>query len=325
LKTGRVRKKAPAAAEEQAARPHTQPAPPRPAPARRTPQAAAAPKKALSGGMVGAILGGLFACFALVMILLTITGRPKEWVKATQTTGEWTTTVTLFGPQVTIEERWETDCRNDPNGAIRPGTCVLKATSTYNDTVVDEYDEFAYNIYYEETYGQVYEASGTEFVITQLKSDDWWKDNLHYILQEELDEDSCQYTKYTVWVDDPQDKTQEMEVYLSECEVWDHVTVSERKYEQKPWCQCDVTALVQIGQQSDTGTGSDIRWPNPAVPGGGRTEQSFQGRVTFLGDDYTYTATTDDLSQYQDYLTSPYYIGLKDGKPVTISKNPPKK
>jgi hypothetical protein len=325
MKTGRVRKKAQPAAEEQAARPRTQPAPPGPAAARRAPQAAAAPKKSLSGGMVGAILGGIFACFALVMILLTITGGAKEWVKATQARGEWTTTVSLFGPQVTIEERWETDCRNDPNGAIRPGTCVLAATNTYNDTVVDEYDEFAYNIYYEETYRQVYEASGTEFVITQLKSDDWWKDNLHYVLQEELDKDSCQYTKYTVWVDDPQDKTQEMEVYLSECEVWDHVTVSERTYEQKPWCQCDVTALVQIGQQSDTGTGSDIRWPTPNVPAGGRTEQSFQGRVTFLGDDYTYTTTTYDLSQYQDYLTSPYYIGLRDGKPVTVSKNPPKR
>jgi hypothetical protein len=86
-----------------------------------------------------------------------------------------------------------------------------------------------------------------------------------------------------------------------------------------------VTTLVQIGQSSDQGTGLEIRWPSPSVPSGGRTERSFKGQVTFLGGDTSYTTTTDDLARYQDYMTSQYYIGLKEGKPVTVSKNPKQK
>jgi hypothetical protein len=261
------------------------------------------------------------------MILVTVLGgrRAQEWVEVTRATGEWTAAVTVFGPQVAIEERWEADCSNDPNGAVRVGTCILRDTEIHHDTVVDEYDEYAYNIYFEESYAQVYEASGMQFTVTALGSDDWWQENLHYVLEEELDRESCQYTDYTVWVDDPQDQTQEIEVYLSECEVWDHVTVYERVYDQKPWCQCDITTLVEIGQQSSQGTGGNVRWPNPSVPAGGRTEQSFKGKVTFLGSDYTYTTSTEDLNRYVDYLTDQYYIGIRDGRPVAVSKNPSKK
>jgi hypothetical protein len=200
----------------------------------------------------------------------------------------------------------------------------MKDTDTYSDTVVDEYDEYAYNIYYEETHEQVYEAAGTEFAVTQLKADDWWQENLHYVLEEELDQQSCQYTNYTLWVDDPQDSTQEIEVYLAECEVWDHVTVYERVYDQNAWCQCDITTLVQVGQQTDSGSGANIVWVDPTVPAGGHTERAFQGRVTFLGDDYTFTTTTEDVGQYQDYLTGLTYLGIRDGKAVTVSKNPPR-
>jgi hypothetical protein len=98
--------------------------------------------------------------------------------------------------------------------------------------------------------------------------------------------------------------------------------VKERVYDQKSWCQCDVTTLVEIGQQTEQGTGLDIAWPNPNIPSGGRTERAFKGQATFLGDDHSYTTTTDDLAKYQDYLMSTYYIGLRDGKPVTVSKNP---
>ena len=318
MKTGRVRKKAQPPPEEQAAAPPTQPsAPPKPAPA------GIPTRKPRRGGLIAAILLGFVALAILLFSILKGCGA-KEWVKVTKASGEWTTTVTLFGPQVATEGRWETDCIDDPNGTVRTGTCVTKQTDVYNDTVVDEYDEYAYNIYYEETHDQVYEASGTEFAVTQLKSDDWWKDNLHYILEEEVDKESCQYTNYTAWVDDPQDKTQEIEVYLSECEVWDHVTVHERVYEQKAWCQCNVTTLVQIGQQGDQGSGLEVRWPDPAVPSEGRTERSLQGRIIFLGDDYTYTTTTQDLAEYQDYLTGQYYLGIRDGKAVTVSKNPKK-
>jgi hypothetical protein len=317
MKTGRVRQKEPLKPEESAA--PTEPPPSSPLPPNGTPG-----KTPRQGFPIVGILIGAFACLALVVLLFAVLGggKAKEWVQATQASGAWTTTVTVFGPQVTVEEHWEADCTANPNAQVRAGTCTLKDTTTYQDTVADEYDEYAYNIYYEETYSQIYEAQGTEFVQTTLKTDEWWKENLHYSLQEELDKESCQITNYTIWVDDPQDNTQEMEVYLSECEVWDHVTVTQRVYDQKAWCQCDVTSLVQLGQQSDQGTGSSIRWPNPTVPSGGRTETSFKGQVTFVGDDYTYTTTTEDVGQYQGYLTDRYYIGIRDGKPVSVSQNP---
>jgi len=272
------------------------------------------------------LLVGAFVCLALILLSTTLfRGRTREWVEATRANGEWMTVTTVFGPQLRLEERWQADCTNDPACQVRPGTCILKDSSTYNDRLVDEYDEYAYNLYYEETYQQLYEARGTEFTVTSLGGDDWWEGNRHFVKQERLDQDTCQLTNYTVWVDDPQDKSQEVEVYLSDCEVWDHVTVYERVYDRQLWCQCDVTVLMQIGQQSAQGTGLDVRWPDPAVPAGGRSERSFQGKVTFLGSDYTFTVTTQELSRYQDYLTGQYYIGLKDGRPVTVSNPPPKK
>jgi hypothetical protein len=234
----------------------------------------------------------------------------------------WTTTVTVLGPQVQIQEMWETECINDPNGKVRIGTCILQDAKTYQDRVVDDYEEYAYNIYYEETTAQPYQAQGTNFTVTALGSDSWSENNLYYTRQEELDKGSCDYTNYTIWIDDPQDKTQQVEVYLSECEVWDHIVVKERVYDQKSWCQCEMTTLVQVGSQSEQGTGLDVQWPNPVVPAGGRTEQSFKGQVTFLGSDYTYTTTTDDIARFHDYMTSQYYIGLNDGKPIKVSKNP---
>jgi hypothetical protein len=318
MKTGRVRTKEPPPEPKPAA-----PATPRPVTPRVAPPSP--PKTKIPLGVW--IVGGLFVVLACILMIATLGGGKKanQWIEVTRSNGQWTTTMTVLGPQVATDERWESDCSAAANAVVRPGTCIMKDTAAYHDNVVDEYDEYAYNIYYEETYSQVYEASGTDFTPTQLKTDEWWKDNLHYALQEELDQDTCQYTNYTVWVDDPQDKTQEDEVYLSECEVWDHVTVTERVYEQKAWCQCDVTSLVQVGQQSEQGTGSDIRWPSPVVPAGGRTEQAFKGQVTFLAEDYTYTATTKDAAQYQSYLSDTYYIGLRDGKPVTVSNTPPQK
>jgi hypothetical protein len=259
---------------------------------------------------------------AIIVIVTLLRGGADEWVEATRANGAWTTTTTLFGPQVLIEERWEADCVSDPNGSILIGSCIQKDANTYRDTVIDDYEEYAYNIYYEETYQQVYNAQGTQFVVTALGKDDWWEENLHYTREEELDRDSCQYTSYTLWVDDPNNTTQEVEVFLSECEVWDHVTATERVYDQKEWCQCNVTTLAQIGTQTDQGTGTAVRWPRPAVPAGGNTQQAFSGKVTFLGGDYSYSVTTDDPSQYQEYMTGQYYIGLRNEKPVTVSRNP---
>lgn len=297
------------------------------------PQLAVAPSPEPAPGPTGKlptvlwIVGGILIIFVCFLMIMTVFGRKgaDEWVEVTRVSGRWTTTVTLFGPQATIEEHWESDCTGTANAVVRPGTCIKKDTQRYQDKMVKEYDEYAYNIYYEETYDQVYEASGTEFVATQLKTDDWWQEKLHYVLVEKLDKDSCQYTNYTVWVDDPQNKMQQIEVYLSDCEVWDHVTVYERVYEQALWCQCDVTKLVQMGQLSEQGSGLEVRWPAANVPAGGRADQSFQGQVTFLGNDKTYTTTTQDPAQYRAYLSGQYYLGLRDGKPVAISSQPPQK
>lgn len=331
MKTGRVRRKEEPTPPPQ---PEAQPATSKPKPV--TSQAATHPRPAgaqagqaqpgrpANGKIVLALLGGLFGCFALVMIIFTALNarRADEWVPVSRADGQWTATVKILGPQATREERWEADCRAEPLATLQAGTCVLKQTERYDDQVVDDYEEYAYNIYYEETYQQVYEAQGTEFVVTSLGSDDWWEENLHYVLEEELDTASCQYTEYTTWVDDPDDTAQEMEVYLSECEVWDHVVVYERVYEQANWCGCDLITLVEVGQEVEQGSGASIRWPQPAVPAGGRSEQSFQATVTFLGDDYAYTTTTDDVATYQDYLTGQYYIGLDNGEPFRVSKNP---
>jgi hypothetical protein len=260
-----------------------------------------------------------------IIMLLSPRGGTQEWIEVSQATGTWTTNATVFGPQVAIEEQWEADCISDPNSSVRAGTCLMRDADTFHDEVRDDYDEYAYDIYYEETWEQTYQAQGTQFLAAALASDDWWEGNMHYTRVEELDRESCTYTEYTVWVDDPADSSQETEVYLSECEVWDHVTESERIYDQKSWCQCDVTTFAQLGLQSEQGTGRAFHWPEPAVPAGGRTEESFSGQVTFLGDDYTYTVSTDDPAQYQDYLTGQYYIGVKNDTPVTVSKNPPAK
>jgi hypothetical protein len=326
MKTGRVRKKEAAPAPPKPSTPR--PAAPRPsvkpATAAHTQATTGQIGKPANGKIVAGLLIGTFLCFALVMVLFTALGGRKadDWVPVSRVQGNWTTTVKIWGPQATHEERWEADCQRDPQATVQPGTCIVKDTQQYQDRVVDEYDEYAYNIYYEETYALLYEAQGTEFVVTQLGTDDWWDENLHYVLEEELDTGSCEYTEYTTWVDDPDDSTQETEVYLSECEVWDHVTVYERVYERGNWCGCDLIAIVEVGEETRQGTGASVRWANPAAPAGGRSERAFQGTVTFQGDDYTYTTTTTDLAVYRDYVTSHYYIGTANGKAVRVSKNP---
>jgi hypothetical protein len=331
MKTGRVRKKAessppkettpdtPAPVEE-AAPSGPPPQPRKPVRPARTPRPAgtvAVARKPISIGCIFAAVVAVIAILAIVMLLSSL-GGDQEWIEATQASGTWTTSTAVIGPQVAVQEKWETDCISDPNGSVRTGTCLMKDSDTSRQEVRDDYEEFAYDIYFEET-------QGTQFLEATLGSDDWWEGNTHYTRVEELDPESCTYTEYTVWVDDPSDTSQEVEVYLSECEVWDHVTATERIYDQKLWCQCDVTSYVQLGQQSDQGTGTAVSWPEPSLPAGARTEESFSGQVTFRGDDHTYTVSTDDPNQYRDFLTSQYYIGVKNDRPVTVSKSPPTK
>ncbi len=321
MKTGRRRKK-----EEQPAK-ETQtqaPAPtPKKASRRSSPPRPTRDKKSQIPKGVW-IVGGLFLVLVCFVMFMTVFGGRKadEWIEVTRASGEWTTTVTVMGPQVTTEERWRADCADDPQATVQATTCVMRQTDEYDDVVVDEYEEYAYNIYYEETQAQVYEARETEFVVTELGEDDWWEDDLHYVLEEELDRQSCQLTDFTTWVDDPDNPAQEIEVFLSDCEVWDHVTIYERVYEEKPWCECDVATLVEMGVESRQGSELNVRWPNPRVPAGGSAERAFEGTVTFLGGDYTYTLTTDKLDSYQSYLTDQYYIGLQEGNPIMVRRNP---
>ena len=315
MKTGRVRRKATPPEPETK---REEPAVPPPTP----PPTGTAAKTPMPVALIIGVALAVLVCVAVFVALVAGKSNAEEWVKATRADGSWTTTVVVYEPQVAIEERWESDCAAAVGASVQAGTCVMRDTDAYNDTVVDEYEEYAYNLYYDETWDGLYEAQGSEFSVTALGGDDWWEENLHYVVEEELDRESCELTNYTLWVDDPDDKTQEVEVYLAECEVWDAVTVYERVYEQEPWCQCAVTTLVRASQQSEQGSGRDVRWPEPAVPAGGDAEQSFQGQVTFWGEDYSYTTRTDDPSRYQVLMTNQYYIGLSDGEPVTISTNP---
>ena len=325
MKSGRVRKKKQPARETKPA-PETAPSPSpgRPSATKPGRVIGGAPRRALSPLLFFGILAAIVVCIVILVILMVSRGGADEWIKATQADGTWTTTVTLLGPQVATQERWEPDCLSDPNGAVRSGTCVSRDTDTYHDTVIEDYEEFAYEIYFEETWDRIYQAQGSEFVGTNFGSDDYWENSLHYTREEELDRDSCQYTEYTVWVDDRQDSSQEVEVYLAECEVWDHVTVSERIYDQGQWCQCEVTTLVPMGQDVNQGMSRTVSWPEASVPPGGRSERGFSGSVTLEGEGYTYTTETDDLNQYMDCLTNQYYIGLDNGEPVTVRKNPPR-
>jgi hypothetical protein len=237
--------------------------------------------------------------------------------------GSWTTKVVVFGPQVSVVEGWQADCINNPNATLQPETCALRDSDSYQDNVVDKYEEYAFGIYYEESWDKIYQAQGTEFVPTTLGGDEWWEGNRRYTRQEKLDKDSCAQSSYTIWVDDPNDMTQEVEVYLSECEVWDQVTVAERIYEQEPWCQCEITSIVPLGQASEQGVGAGIVWPSSRAPAKGRTEQEFSGQVTFVSEDYRYTVTTTDPDEYERLLAGQYYIGVKRDRPMGISDNPP--
>jgi hypothetical protein len=266
---------------------------------------------------------GALALILILMLVLGSGGGSRAWVPASLADGSWTTSVIVFGPQVSVVETWQNQCESRGSAAVRAETCVLRDTDRYRDAVVDEYEEYAYDIYYEETTSQVYEARGTEFVLTQLGADEWWEGNRRYSREEQVDQDSCKLSTYTVWIDDPSDPTQEVETYLAQCQVWDAVTVTERVYEQAPWCQCEVTSLAPMGQVSDQGSGASVRWPGSEVPLGGRAEEQFRGQVTFVADDYRYTVTTDDPDEYQQLVTGQYYIEVRNGQPAGITANPP--
>jgi hypothetical protein len=274
---------------------------------------------------VGAVL-----CVLLIGIL--ICGRscfaPKveSYLPATAE-GSWQTTVKVLAPQIVRDEGWRSDCESDPNCTVLPKTCQMRLREDkFTENKIDEYDDFAYSIYYEEEEAKIYEASGTEFAVTELNPPkDWVEDDRHYYAEEWLDKETCQYTNYTVWITDPDDATEEIEVVLSECEVWEHVVVKERIYENEDYCQTEIAGTFAVKDTlTENGTGANVSWPSAQAPADGRLEREFKGTIVFRADNVEHTVHTDDESAYVHYVTVPHYLGLdKDGKVVSVTDKAP--
>lgn len=322
MKTGRRRKKAPAgetpepAPSEAAASPAPSSKPTLSAPRVVRPVAQRIKQSKLSPGLI--ILPIFVAIIVLILAIVlcsTCLGpreQPASYLPAT-VSGSWATTVEVLVPQTTVQDRFRSDCEADPNCAVIPGTCQMREREdAFSERVVDEYDDFAYSIYYEETEGKLYEASGTDFVVTRLNEDeDYWEEERHYIKEEWLDRETCQYTSFTVWITDPEDEQYEAEVVLSECEVWDHVVVKEKVYEPEAYCQTENAGTMVVQETlTQQGTGARVEWAAAIAPAGGELERAFQGDVVFSADGVTHARKVDDADQYVRYLTVPYYIGV---------------
>jgi hypothetical protein len=184
----------------------------------------------------------------------------------------------------------------------------------FTERVVEDYDDFAYDIYYEELTEELYEAAGDSFAVTRLNPDeDRWEGDLHYISQEWLDNDTCQYTEYTVWITDPEDDEYEIEAVLSDCQVWDHVIVKEKVYEEEEYCDTEnADMMVALETLTEQGTGAGVVWGAVVAPSGGELEREFEGTVIFRADGVEHTARVTDEDQYVRYLTVPHYLGVDD-------------
>ena len=327
MKTGRARSKEEMPPEEPRPAPEDQPPAAEPIGGPPPSQAAAGTAQPQQGRnrtiqLVFVAVVALIACILLFMLMRSC-GRTDEWVEATSARGSWTTSVQLFAPQVQTRETWQTACTGS-QGIVQQATCVVMPTGKFLSQPSRTYDEYAFNSYYDETQQKTYEAQGMEFVVSDLGGGERVVDNQRLVSKEYLRTDTCQQTEYTIWVDDPLDSTQEVEVYLQDCEVWQNVTVYDS--EQAPWCTCLVTVLVPAAQETSQGAGLQVSYPTLLIPEGGKSEQSFEASVTFSGGDgrYSLTQTTTDPAQYRDWLTTTYYLGLRDGKAVRLSKQPQK-
>jgi len=324
MKTGRARSKEEMPAEAlrpiaEGEEPAAQPLSPNTAPA-ATGQPQAPGNKTIQLVFVAVV--ALIACIVFFTLMRSC-GRTDEWVQATKVDGRWTSGVQLFVPQLQTNETWQASCTGS-QGIVQQATCVLRPTGKFESQPSRTYDEYAVNTYYDETYQKTYDAQGTEFVVTQLGGDDRVVNNQRLVSKEYLKDDTCQQTEYTIWIDDPKDSTLEIEVYLYDCEVWQTVTVYDS--EQAPWCQCQLTVLAPQPMETLMGTGITVNWPVAPIPEGGKADQSFEASVTFVAGDgqYTLTQTTSDPAQYRDWLTTPYYLGIRDGKAIRLSKTPQK-
>lgn len=323
MKTGRRRKK-----ETTPAKKITPSRPSPKTPARSpTSQRASRPSSARN-----IIIPAVFAAFVVlivgIVICTTCLGPKPETYLPAEAKGSWTATIKVLEPNLVAGEGWRSDCEANADCMIVPGTCQTRERKDEAvEHQIDEYDDYAYNIYYEELERQLYEAAGQEFVVTQLNADrDWIEQDRHYYASEWLDEETCQYTQYTAWIDDPGDPEYEIEVVLSECEVWDHVIVKERVYGEDDYCQTQtVGSLVVKDTLTQRGTGTTVRWPSAVAPMGGDLERQFEGVVVFRAEGgVMHTLTVDDENKYIRYLTVQQYLGLdKRGKVIRVTSNAP--
>lgn len=296
---------------------------PQPKPARRPSRSPIRPGLILLLVIAGA--------FIALLIGVVVCGRacigPKAstYLPATAE-GSWQTTVKVLVPQMVRGEGWRSDCESEPDCMVLSGTCQMQPREDkFTESKIDEYDDYAYSIYYEEEEAKIYEASGTDFVVTDLNPPkDWVEGDLHYHAKEWLDQETCQYTNYTVWIADPNDATKEVEVVLSECEVWENVVVEQRVYENEEYCQTEtVDSWAVESTVTENGTGAEVDWPSTQASADGKEEREFEGTILFRADGIEHTVRTDDESAYVRYVTIPHYLGLdKNGKVVRVTDKP---
>jgi hypothetical protein len=327
MKTGRRRKKAEKPEEEPVSFSPTPKTPASPSPVAHPDllsRPSSRPKMTpllLLGG-----LGILVLCLVVCLALFASRAKPATYVPATAE-GSWTASVKLLVPEIISGEDWRSNCEADTACTVVPGTCqVQQRRDKFTERTVDEYDDYAYNIYYEATEKKLYEASGDGFAVTELNaSEDWVEGDRYYSAEEWLDEETCRYTEFAVWITDPDDDKYDIEVLLSECEVWDHVVVKERVYEEGEYCQTEMVGSLAVQDTlTQRGTGASVGWPQAGVPANGELEREFDGVVTFRADSTQHHVTVHDVDEYVRYLTVPHYLGLdENGKVVAVTDRAP--
>ena len=325
MKTGRRRQK-----EEAPTTPeHVPQGPARPKPI--TAPAGAGPARARRRpsivGIALIIVVVVIAIIAIVMMSRACSGPQAAEYLPAETTGSWGTTIQVLAPQIVAGQGWKSDCVADGSCTVLVEACEMRERrDRFSEREVDNYDDYAYSIYREELTQELFEAAGDEFAITQLNPDeDRWEGERHTVSKEWLDKETCEYTNFTVWITDPDDTSQEVEVVLSECEVWDHVVVTEKVYEREEYCQTEsIQGLTVLETLTEQGSGMAVDWPAAVTPQGGELQSRFEGVVVFEADGVEHTLTVSDPDAYVRYLTVPQYLGLdEDCKVVRVTERVP--
>jgi hypothetical protein len=269
----------------------------------------------------------VIAIIAIVMMSRACSGPQASTYLPAEAAGTWATTVQIMVPQIVDGEGWRTACEADGSCTVSAGSCEMREREDrFSEREVENYDDYGYSIYFEESTKQLFEAAGSDFTVTRLNPDeDRWEGERHYVSVEWLDRETCEYTNFTLWITDPDDTSQEVEVVLSECEVWDHVVVTEKVYEQEEFCQTQtVQGLTVLNTLTEQGSGYGVDWPAAVTPQGGELQSQFKGTVVFQAEGTEHSITVTDPDAYVRYLTVPQYLGLdEDGQVVRVTDRVP--